>query len=75
MRLISADLATVLALRQIPHIYQQLYHAFYRRPSHHQEGMVVHGMSNQIGEEEEEEEADNFKAEEAVVGVVEDSAE
>ena len=37
--------------------------------------MVVHGRSIQIGEEEEEEEADNFKAEEAVVGVVEESAE
>ena len=31
MRLISADIATVLASRQLPHIYQQLYHTFSQR--------------------------------------------
>ena len=30
MRLISIDLATMLASRQIPHIYQLLYNAFYQ---------------------------------------------
>ena len=37
--LTSAYLATVLDLVQIPHAYQQLYHAFSQKPSHHQEGM------------------------------------
>ena len=52
IRLTSADLATVIDLRQFPHIYQQLYHAFYQRPRHHQEGIRGDGRSTHLIEEE-----------------------
>ena len=49
LRLISADLSIVLALRQLLYIHQQLYHAFYQRPIHHQEGMDEDGRSTHLG--------------------------
>ena len=75
MILISVDLATVLDLVQLPHIYQHLYHEFSHRPRHHQEGMDVDRRSTHLGEEEQEAEAADLKAEESAVGVVNKSAE
>ena len=75
LRLISEDLATVLASRQLTHIYQQLYHDFTQRASHHQEGMDEDSRSTQLVEEGEETEAADFKAEEAAVGVVQEAVE
>ena len=57
------------------HTYQQLYHAFYQQPSHHQEGMDGDGRSKNLKDEEEESEASDLKAEEAVVGVVKEAAD
>ena len=74
-RLTSVDLATLLASRQLPHTYQQLHLAFSQQPSHHQEVMDGDGRSTQLGEEEEEAEAVDFKEEEAAVGVVEEATE
>ena len=42
---------------------------------HHQEGIDVCGRSHHLGEEEEDAEADDLKAEEAVVGVAEEALE
>ena len=74
MRLISVDLATVLTLIRLSHIYQQLYHTFSQIPSPHQKGMDGDGRSTQLVEEEEELEAADLKLEEAAVGVVEEDA-
>ena len=52
MRLISVELYTVLASRQLPHTYQHLYHAFSQRTSHHQEGMDREVRSTRLGEED-----------------------
>ena len=46
------DLATVIPLRYLPHTYQQLYHACYQQPIHHQEGMERYSRSNHLVEEE-----------------------
>ena len=62
------------ASRQIPHIYQQLYHTFSQRPIYHQERIDRYGGSIQLGNEEEEEEAADLKAEKATVGVVQEAA-
>ena len=75
LRLISADLATVLDLIPLQHIYQQFYNAFSQRPSHNQEGMNGDGRSNQMVEEEEETETDHLKSEEATVWLVEEATE
>ena len=48
----------MIASRQLPHIYQQLYHSFSQRPNHHHEGMEKYNRSTQMGEEEEEVEGD-----------------
>ena len=68
-------MVTVISLKQIPHIYQQLYHAIYQQPSHHQEGTDRYGRSTHLKEEEDETEATYLEAEEAEVGVVEEAAE
>ena len=51
LRLTYADLSKVLASRQLPHNYQQLYHAFYQQPSHHHEVIDGDGRSTWLGEE------------------------
>ena len=75
MRLTSADISTVLASRQLPHTYQQLYHAFYQQTIHHQEGMDGNARSNNLGEEEGDAEAADLKSEKATLGVAEEAAE
>ena len=65
----------MIASIQLPRTYQHLYHSFYQRPGHHQEGMDRYGRSTQLGEEEEDSEATDLKAEETAVGVVEEAAE
>ena len=72
MGLTSTDPATVLSLRQLPHTYQQLYQAFSQQPRNHQEGTDVYIRSTQMVEEEE---ADDFKAEGAAVGVAKEATE
>ena len=51
MKLISADLVKVLDSRQLPHIYQQLYHDLSQKPIHNQGCMDGYDMSTQMGEE------------------------
>ena len=51
IRLTSTDLETVLNLKQLPHTYQQLYHAFAHRPRHHQEGIGGDGRSTHLVED------------------------
>ena len=68
LRITSADLSIVLDLKQIPHTYQQFYHAFSQRPRNHQEGMDEEGRSTHMVEKGEE-------AEEAAVGVAEEAPE
>ena len=75
LRLVSADLATVLATRQLQNTYQELYHWFYQQPSHHHEGMDRDGRSTHLEEDEEETMAAYLKADEAVLGVFKESVE
>ena len=75
MRLIYAYLASVLASRQLPHIYQYLYHNFSQRPSHHQEDMDRDIISTQMKEGGETSEAANLSADEAAVRVVKEATE
>ena len=75
LRLTPADIATVIALRKLPNIYQLLYYAFYQQPIYHQEGMDGDGRPNQMREYEEEDEVSNLKAEEATVEMVKDTVE
>ena len=68
-------------MRQLPHMYQHLYHTFYQQPIHHQEGIYGDGRTTHMVEEEEEAEeseeaeSDDLKAYKAAVGVVEEATE
>ena len=75
LRIISADLSTVLDLRRLLYIYQQLYHAFYRKPIHHQEGMDGDGRSTKLGKEKGEAQAVYLKVTKAAVGVIKEDAD
>ena len=45
LRLTYADISTLIPSRQLPHTYQQLYHAFSQQPSHHKRVMDGNGRS------------------------------
>ena len=65
----------MIDLRQLPNIYQRLYHDFYQNTRHKQEGLDRDGSSTQLREEEEEAEAAALKADESAVGMVKEAME
>ena len=63
----------MIALRQLPHTYKNLYHAFSQQPSHHKEGIGRDGRSTHMGGEKEGAEADDLEADEFVLGMVKEA--